>query len=216
MLVCRRLKTGFRACKYEGECFTSISLNLSQLGLIVPKSHFLSYSHGWKGMMWWRQFQTSTSQMSIAIWTQSWKGKYDEFGGNRYEWVRKQFEPGCQEEQGTNEGKSFRENSLWLEIRIPEIFWLYLVSAKWPWRSYLFCLGVCMCMCVTKFEFRYLSLQFLTASDFWEKNYWAILYYQIIILCKSVKESALQFYLLIWIEGNHRCFTSFLRQSNRL
>ena len=68
--------------------------------------------------------------MSIAIWTQSWKGKYDEFGGSGYEWVRKQFEPGCQEEQGTNEGKSFRENSLWLKIRIPEIFWLYLVSAK--------------------------------------------------------------------------------------
>lgn len=31
------------------------------------------------------------------------EGKYDEFGGSGYEWVREQFEPGCQEEQGTNE-----------------------------------------------------------------------------------------------------------------
>lgn len=66
--------------------------------------------------------------MSMAIWTQSWKGKSDEFRGSKYEWVRKQFEPGCQEEQGTNEEKSFRGNSLCLGIRIPEFFWLYLHS----------------------------------------------------------------------------------------
>lgn len=122
ILVCRRLQTGSRACKCERGCFTSVSLNPSQLRLIVPKSHFLAYSHGWKRMAWWWQFQTSTSQMSAAIWTQSWKEKYDEFGGSKYEWVRKQFEPGCQEEQGTNEEKLCRGNSLWLGIRIPEFF----------------------------------------------------------------------------------------------
>lgn len=60
--------------------------------------------------------------MNVTIWTQSWKGKYDEFGGSKYEWAKKQFEPECQEEQGTDEEKLFSRNSLWLGIRIPEFF----------------------------------------------------------------------------------------------
>lgn len=31
-------------------------------------------------MAQWHQFQTATSQMSMAIWMESWKGGCDEFG----------------------------------------------------------------------------------------------------------------------------------------
>lgn len=57
-----------------------VSLKPSQLWLIVPKSHFLASAHGWMWMAQWHQFQTATSQMSMAIWMQSWKGGCDEFG----------------------------------------------------------------------------------------------------------------------------------------